>query len=82
MTRSLIAIALLLAMTASASAARTTKHAAKKVTYEAAMLECNKQAARFNQRTWGVREIAVYRSCMAEKGHPSRSILQALNPSL
>jgi hypothetical protein len=33
---------------------------------EAALRECNARANSYTQRTWGVRQIQVYRACMAE----------------
>jgi hypothetical protein len=33
-----------------------------------AIHECNIRAAKYKQYTWGVTEITVYRTCMAEQG--------------
>jgi hypothetical protein len=33
-----------------------------------AVLDCNEQARRFTQHLWGNMDLAIYRSCMAQRG--------------
>ena len=70
MTRPLIVIALLLAVPASAKdAVLTAKPPSLSAAHAAAIHDCNVASGKFRQRTWGVREIMIYRSCMAKTGY-------------
>lgn len=35
---------------------------------EAAIKECSHKAATMRQHTWGVQQLQIYRTCMAQKG--------------
>jgi len=70
MTRYLIVVALLLAGPASAKDAVTAVTLPPlSAAHAAAIRDCNAAARRYIQRTYGVREIMVYRSCMAKTGY-------------
>ncbi len=70
MTRPMIIVALLLAGPASAKDAVTAANPPPlSAAHAAAIHDCNEAARRYIQRTYGVREIMVYRSCMARTGY-------------
>jgi len=70
MTRPLIVIALLLAGPASAKdTVAAVKLPSLSAAHAAAIHDCNAASGRYRQRTWGAREIMIYRSCMAKTGY-------------
>ena len=76
MTKPLIVVALLIAIPASALAAvRAERPPGMSAARATAIHDCNVEAARFSQPTWGVQQISVYRSCMARKDQSNQTTL-------
>lgn len=67
---SAIVLAAVVGLTATPSYAWTDGTVHMSAARAAALRECNARAAPYIQRDWGVTELQIYRSCMAEHHQP------------
>jgi hypothetical protein len=58
------ALGLVVAATASPSFAESNRNN----TRAQAIHDCSAEAAKYSEHTWGVSEVTIYRSCMAQRG--------------